>query len=334
MKYPWHEPQLARLLAARATLHHALLVEGQPGIGKQDFALAVAGALLCEAPSPDGRACGRCLACGWFREGSHPDFRWVRPEANDPNFVPTRDRKPSRQIRVEQVRGISSFVSIGAHRAGRKVILVEPAEAMNAVSANALLKTLEEPAGDTVFLLVCGRPDALPATVRSRCRRLGLATPTPKQAAEWLAAEAGIGTEEASTWVAAAGGAPLHARQLAEPTGATAHRAVLETLGGIPDIAIVDAAARLQQFDADARIPVVRAWVTDLARVIGGAAPRFLPGERARLEAIATRTRLDRVLRLEADLAATVVASEQSLNQRLLAEGVLLRCREAFDPWR
>ena len=149
-----------------------------------------------------------------------------------------------------------------------------------------------------------------------------------------ITAEAGIGTEEASTWVAAAGGAPLHARQLAEPTGATAHRAVLETLGGIPDIAIVDAAARLQQFDADAWIPVVRAWVTDLARVIGGAAPRFLPGERARLEAIATRTRLDRVLRLEADLAATVVASEQSLNQRLLAEGVLLRCREAFDPWR
>jgi DNA polymerase-3 subunit delta' len=332
MKYPWHEAELVRLLAARATLHHALLIEGQPGIGKQDFALAVAGALLCESTGPDGRACGRCLACGWFREGSHPDFRWVRPEAQDPNFVPTRDRKPSRQIRVEQIRSVSGFVSIGTHRAGRKVVLVEPAETMNAVSANALLKTLEEPPGDTVFLLVCGHPDALPATVRSRCRRIPLVTPPAAQAAEWLATQAGIGIEEAATWVAAAGGAPLQALRLAEPTGATAHRAVLETLGGIPDIAIVDAAARLQQFDADAWIPVVRAWVTDLARVIGGAAPRFLPGERARLEAIATRTRLDRVLRLEADLAATVVASEQSLNQRLLAEGVLLRCREAFEP--
>jgi len=331
MNYPWHEAELGRLLASRGTLHHALLIEGQPGIGKQDFALAVATALLCEAPGPDGRACGTCLACGWFREGSHPDFRWVRPDASDPNFEARKDRKPSRQIRIEQVRGIAGFVNIGAHRAGRKVILVEPAEAMNAVSANALLKTLEEPAGDTVFLLVCGRPDALPATVRSRCRRLALATPPAGVAAQWLAGQAGIDAGEAATWIAAAGGAPLHALRLAEPTGATAHRAVLETLAGIPDIAIVDAAASLHQFDADAWIPVVRAWVTDLARVIGGAPPRFLPGERARLEAVATRTSLDRVLRLEADIAATVVATEQSLNQRLLAEGVLLRCCEAFE---
>ncbi len=331
MKYPWHEAELRRLLASRSAMHHALLIEGQPHIGKQDFALAVAAALLCEAPDDGGQACGACLACGWFREGSHPDFRWVRPEANDPGFEARKDRKPSRQIRVEQVRAIAGFVNIGAHRAGRKVILVEPAEAMNAVSANALLKTLEEPAGDTVFLLVCGRPDALPATVRSRCRRHVLATPPAGAAAQWLAAQSGIDAGEAADWIAAAGGAPLHALRLAEPTGATAHRAVLETLSGIPDIAIVDAAASLHQFDAESWIPVVRAWISDLARVSGGAPPRFLPGERARLEAVATRTSLDRVLRLEADIAATVVATEQSLNQRLLAEGILLRCCEAFE---
>lgn len=331
MNHPWHEAELLRLLASRATLHHALLIEGQPGIGKQGFALATAAALLCETPKPDGRACGACLACGWLREGSHPDFRWIRPEAEDPDFVPRKDRKPSRQIRIEQIRSIAGFVNIGAHRAGRKLIMIEPAEAMSAISANALLKTLEEPAGDTVFLLVCGHPDGLPATVRSRCRRLALATPPAALAAEWLAGQAGIAVEEAAGWVAAAGGAPLRALRLAEPTGATAHRAVLETLAGIPDIGIVDAAARLLQFDADAWIPVVRAWVTDLARVLGGAPPRFLPGEHARLEALATRTSLDRVLRLEAGIAATVVATEQSLNQRLLAEGVLLRCREAFD---
>lgn len=332
MKYPWHQAELLRLLTSRDTMHHALLIEGQPGIGKQDFALATAAALLCEAPGADGRACGECLACGWFREGSHPDFRWVRPDANDPNFEARKDRKPSRQIRIEQIRAIAGFVNIGTHRAGRKIILIEPAEAMNPVAANALLKTLEEPAGDTVFLLVCGHPDALPATVRSRCRRLALATPQAAPAARWVADQAGIDIDTAAGWIAAAAGAPLHALRLAEPTGAAAHRDVLATLAGIPDIEVVEAAARLLQFDADTWIPVVRAWVTDLARVLGGAPPRFLPGEHARLEALATRTRLDRVLRLEADIAATVVASEQSLNQRLLAEGVLLRCCEAFEP--
>ncbi len=332
MKYPWHEAELARLLAARDTMHHALLIEGPPGIGKQDFALALAAALLCEAPDAGGRACGACLACGWFGQGSHPDFRWLRPDASDPDFEARKDRKPSRHIRVEQIRAVAGFVNVGAHRAGRKIILVEPAEAMNMVSANALLKTLEEPAGNTMFLLVCGHPDALPATVRSRCRRLALAPPPASLAAEWLAARAGIDNAEAAGWVAAAGGAPLLAQRLAEPAGATAHRTVLETLGRFPDIAVVDAAASLHQFDADAWIPVVRAWVSDLARVLGGAPPRFLPGESARLEALATKTSLDRVLRLEADLAATVVATEQPLNPRLLAEGVMLRCCEAFEP--
>src|SRR5690606_41703486 len=120
-------------------------------------------------------------------------------------------------------------------------------------------------------------PSALQSNSRSRCRRITRVAPTAAQAAEWLATQAGIGIEEAATWVAAAGGAPLQALRLAEPTGATAHRAVLETLGGIPDIAIVDAAARLQQFDADAWIPVVRVLVTDLPRVIGGRAPTHIP---------------------------------------------------------
>jgi len=332
MKYPWHEAELTRLLLARAALHHALLIEGRPGIGKQDFTLGLAAALLCESPDAAGRACGACLACGWFGQGSHPDFRWLRPEAQDPDFVPRKDRKPSRHIRVEQIRSIAGFVNIGAHRAGRKIVLIEPAEAMNDVSANALLKTLEEPAGNTVFLLVCGHPDALPATVRSRCRRLALATPPADVAARWLAAQAGIDATEAAHWVAAAGGAPLLALRLAEPAGATAHRTVLETLAGFPDIAVVDAAASLHQFDAEAWLPVVRAWVTDLARVLGGAPPRFLPGERARLEVLARKTSLDRMLRLEADLAATFVATEQPLNPRLLAEGVMLRCCEAFEP--
>lgn len=330
MNPPWHEDALARLLAARATLHHALLIEGVPGIGKRDFARTLAQALLCEAPDGQGRACGTCRGCAWFGQGSHPDFRWLRPESEDPDFQPTRERKPSRQIRIEQVRSLAGFVHTGAHRGGRKVVLVEPAEAMNVGAANALLKTLEEPPGDTVFLLVCGRPGALPATVRSRCRRVVLGLPPAGLAGDWLAARAGIDTDTARTWLAAAGGAPLLALQRAEPAATAAHRAVLETLAGLPDIAVAAAAESLSRHDAGTWLPVLHAWTTDLARVLAGAEPRFLPGERQHLEALARRTSLGRILALEAAVGAGIAAAAQPLNARLLAEGIVLRCCEAF----
>lgn len=331
MNYPWHEEALRRVLAGRANLHHALLVEGNAGIGKRGFALALAAALLCEASAADGRACGKCQGCRWFAQGSHPDFRQVRPEIDDPDFVAARDRRPSRHIRIEQIRALADFTAIGTHRDGRKIILVDPAEAMNVVAANALLKTLEEPPGRTNFLLVCARPDVLPATVRSRCRSLHLPAPPTASARDWLAAQARFDAQEAERWLALAGGAPLHALRFAEPAQAAACRAALETLAGIPDIAVADAAEKLYRLDAHMWLPIVRSWASDLARVLGGAAPRFLPRERAQFDALRKRTSLAQVLRLEADLAQAAAAAEQPLNPRLLAEGIVLRCCEAFE---
>ena len=181
---PWLQAPLTSLLAMRASLPHALLLQGPRGIGKALLAERFAQSLLCEAPAPDGQACGSCNACGWFGAGNHPDFRRISPLIDEEGSG--KSERSRREIKIDQIRALGDFVGIGAHRAGRKLVLIDPADAMNMPAANALLKTLEEPTGDTVFLLVCGNAGALPATVRSRCVPFKLFTPDAGQAQAWL----------------------------------------------------------------------------------------------------------------------------------------------------
>src|SRR5690606_18435876 len=102
-------------------------------------------------------------------------------------------RAPARStdIRIDQVRALERFIGVGGHRGGCKVVRIDPADAMNVAAANALLKTLEEPGTGTRFLLVTHRPDALAATIRSRCLAIALSLPMPEVAVDWLVAQTG-----------------------------------------------------------------------------------------------------------------------------------------------
>ena len=137
----WTQLQRAR---QEGRLPHALLLTGPAGIGKLAFGEELAASLLCDVPSADGMACGTCTACTWHASGNHPDFRRIRPEAYEEELVTEdegrstakADRKKSEQIRIDQIRGLESFIQVGSHR-GRRIILIEPAEAMNEATANA-----------------------------------------------------------------------------------------------------------------------------------------------------------------------------------------------------
>jgi DNA polymerase III subunit delta' len=321
---PWHSEVLAQILADAGRMPHAWLLTGIQGIGKSRFAMALANALLCESPAAGGAACGRCAACGWFAAGNHPDLRVLEPLTDEQG-------KASKEIRIDQVRGLADFVGVGGHRGRNRPIVVDPADAMNTHAANALLKTLEEPGDGVVFLLVSSRTDALPATIRSRCRVLVLGPPPMQQALAWLQGESGCSAKEAADWLAMAGGSPLRALGFAEPVQATAHRAMLEAISRLPETSPVAVADALQAWDGRQWLPVLQRWVMDLMRTGAGAAPRYFPAQAARLAELARRTNVEALARSGRQLSVQFRQVERPLNQRLFCEESLEAYLDAYD---
>src|SRR5574343_971830 len=208
-----HEKVWSSLLARRAQMPHALLLVGQKGLGKFELARRFAASLLCEAPQENGLACGKCLACNWFAQGNHPDFRLLQPDALVEDVeVEEGKKKPSQQITIDQVRALDDFFNVGTHRGGLRIVIVNPTEAMNRSTANSLLKTLEEPPPSTLFLMVSSEPMRLLPTIRSRCQVLAVPVPSSKGAAPILAA---AGLKEPERWLALAGGSPVLAMDMA-----------------------------------------------------------------------------------------------------------------------
>jgi DNA polymerase-3 subunit delta' len=208
--FPWQAP-LWQQLSGRAEHAHAYLLQGPQGIGKRVLAERLMALLLCQAATTD--PCAACKSCRLLLAGSHPDHFILQPEEAD------------KAILVDQVRRLVEFVSQTAQLGGRKVVLIEPAEAMNLNAANALLKSLEEPSGNTVLLLVSHQSSRLLPTIRSRCVQQPCPMPTPAQAAQWLAEvlpEASV--DDRADLLALAQGSPLAARILHDQ-GALAQRA-------------------------------------------------------------------------------------------------------------
>ncbi|HCE8941430.1 TPA: DNA polymerase III subunit delta' [Pseudomonas aeruginosa] len=199
--YPWQQALWSQL-GGRAQHAHAYLLYGPAGIGKRALAEHWAAQLLCQRPAAAG-ACGECKACQLLAAGTHPDYFVLEPEEAE---------KP---IRVDQVRDLVGFVVQTAQLGGRKVVLLEPAEAMNVNAANALLKSLEEPSGDTVLLLISHQPSRLLPTIKSRCVQQACPLPGAAASLEWLARalpdEPAVALEEL---LALSGGSPLTAQRL------------------------------------------------------------------------------------------------------------------------
>ena len=176
MIHPWLAPAWNRLLELGARLPHALLFVGPAGLGKRALADALAARLLCDTPAADGQACGHCAACQWRLAGNHPDLHRLVPAAEAEGAESAAEeggaakeggKAASSQILIEQVRALQAALNVTGHHGPRRVVIVDPAEAMNAFTANALLKLLEEPPAGCVFLLVSSWPMA----VAMRCAR-------------------------------------------------------------------------------------------------------------------------------------------------------------------
>ena len=219
---PWLQHQLTSLLTRSG---HAFLLQGPSGLGQYELGLALAGAWLCHHPTPHG-ACGQCPSCHGIAVRAHTELSVLMPETDmlalgwplpekAQKDIDDKNRKPSREIRVENMRQLLGFTqTTGSGRTG-KVVLICPAERMNHVTANTLLKTLEEPPGNTRFILGCQAAQELLPTVRSRCQNHHMAWPSEQEACDWLVAK-GLPAKEAPVLWKASGGRPDDALSMFE----------------------------------------------------------------------------------------------------------------------
>jgi len=217
---PWLQNQLSDLIKRPG---HAWLLQGASGLGQYELGLALATAWLCHTPTSAG-ACGVCPSCHGIAVRAHADLRVLMPETDMLSLqwplsekaqkeIDDKQRKPSKEIRVDAMRDLVNFTqTTGAHAHG-KVVLIYPAEKMNAITANTLLKTLEEPAGRTRFILASAAAHELLPTVRSRCQVHPMPWPDASQALRWLVQQ-GLPEGEAKVLLKAAGGRPDDAQSL------------------------------------------------------------------------------------------------------------------------
>jgi DNA polymerase-3 subunit delta' len=192
---------------------HALCFQGPEGVGKSVSARRFAASLLCESGCDAGEIA--CESCRLIEGGNHPDLLGVRRLPKKPNSAAAVEDETDlrQQIVVDQIRELARVLALSPRRGRRRVAIVDPADRMNREAQNALLKTLEEPPGDAVLILVASRPHLLLPTVRSRCFAVGFAVLRVAELASRLA-DRGMDRNEALTRAALAEGRPGRALEL------------------------------------------------------------------------------------------------------------------------
>ena len=275
MTAPWIARQTQTLLAQRG---HAWLLQGPSGLGQYELALALVSAWLCEQPGAQG-ACGHCPSCHAIAVRTHADLAVLMPETQmlalgwplsekAQSDIDDKKRKPSKEIRVEAMREVVEFAQRTDARGRGKAVLVFPAERMNAVTANALLKTLEEPPGDVRFVLATEAAHQLLPTIRSRCQTHTLAWPEADEALAWLNGQ-GVDMPVAEALMRTAGGRPDDVLQQSA-AGLTA-----AWWAALPKAMQQGDAAHLAELSPAQAIAALQKLCHDLVLRASGAPPRF-----------------------------------------------------------
>lgn len=316
--YPWQVNNWNTLVASHKNnrLPHGLLFHGARGTGKNDFAVEFAHWLLCEQPLAE-KACGECKSCLLIKAASNPDFIILSPE------------EAGKAIKVDQVRGLIEKISLTSHGQNQRVIIITPADALNANASNSLLKTLEEPPANTILILVSDTPSKLMATIRSRTQMIRFDMPSQAQSLAWLQSE---NVENTDLVLKLSAGAPLAAKAMADSEGLQVRDQLFknwqELANGQAD-ALESAAMWLKDgFKVLDNLPLqwVSSWIMDIIRVLqGGHIESMANADYAKtLQNLAGQVDLKSVYGLLDRLNDTIRLTETSANQLMLIEGLLL----------
>jgi DNA polymerase-3 subunit delta' len=255
--FPWQKKQWHLLWEAKQKnrLPHALLFAGALGLGKMQFAETFSAVLLCEKPILE--ACGACHACRLVQAKSHPDLIFITPE------------QTGQAIKIDQIRSMVDVVNETALQGGYKIIIINPAHAMNQHAANALLKTLEEATPKTLFILISEQNLRLPLTILSRCQKIIFQKPEKKEALAWLKSKLINSEVDLELALNVADGAPLQALALIEKDVMALRQDIYQ---GLFDLSqnkadFLQLAARWQEYDIVIVFNLLLNWLRDLLRL-------------------------------------------------------------------
>ena len=325
--YPWFkDPWIA--IHRNQKLPHALLFKGREGIGKRAFALIFAKAYLCQKPLANHLACETCPSCEWFPL-AHPDFRYISPIENEEDELSVK-RKAVRKknIVIDQIRELSTYCELTTHQEkGKRLVLIEPADQLNENASNALLKILEEPPEDTLFILVSSHAQKLIATIRSRCQLLELRGPTHDEALLFLKEQH---IEDAENLLAFTGGSPLSAIHIKETQPDKEAMIELLSQGHQIDLTKINYAILTQGLEWT--INIIQKWVFDLLLNFHTKQNHFFKKETLRINAQSQQLNLDRLLSFIYELNELKKIASHPINQELQLQNIFIKYKQVFEP--
>lgn len=326
MHLPWVQQQLTGLLAQRG---HAWLLQGPSGLNQYNLALELASAWLCDRPTENG-ACGVCESCHLMEVRVHPDFYLLMPETtmaalawplSEKTASDAEDgkRKLSREIRVEAMRAAIEFSQRTNARGRGKVVLVYPAEQMNTITANALLKTLEEPPGSVRFVLATNAAHQLLPTIKSRCIGHSMLWPAHNDMLAWLQTQ-NIAPEQAQILLRATGARPEDALRLFQAGFSPAQWA------GLPKALAQGDGSGVVAWDLNEIVLTLQKICHDLLALKAGAMPRYFLPEN--LPTAPSFTVLSQWSQMLIQVAKTV---DHPFNPNLMREALVSQAQNALN---
>lgn len=366
---PWLNPLWESLDLQR--FPNAVLIHGQAGIGKFEFGVELAKALLCESSNKiQSKPCNQCEACHWFDTGNHPDFTALVPETHR-SLLPHADyesdespkkgkssreesdgesteKKEKKNISIDETRNAIETLSIGSHRGGNRVILIYPLETLRNDSANTLLKSLEEPPPQTIFILLADRLDRVLPTIRSRCRLLSAGRPDRTIGVDWVRSKianlsgAKFKEVDIEALYDEQGGAPyavldsLIARHNKDEKdelsiSIQASRLLLQSMSQGGRIQWLETSEKIHKAQFSFLLATMQRWSSDLQTVAQGGIPRYYPKHISTFQVLSQQARLPKLMQFWKALVQYRRHENHPLATRIQLEALLSQYQQVFE---
>ena len=294
---------------------HSYVFEGPVGCGRRKTALSLIQAIFCRAVNDD--ACGVCPACRKVESGNHADIHFIEP-------LPDK-----RDISIDQLREMQRELALRPYEAPRKACIVEPAERMSVNAANSLLKTLEEPPGNAIIILLTENADMLLPTIRSRCQLIRFAPLSPEHVG-LLLERGGMERSSAALLAQMADGNMQRALELDDESLAVRREILLGhlaelNLGRI--VTVFNASEELagNREETLETLDMLLSFYRDMIHMAAGCGDIINTSIRPALESFAARLGLDRVLQLANDVIETRGAVQRNANVKLALDQLFIK---------